>query len=65
MKIKSMMTIMLDDKERDRVIETKDMLNKLSEAIVKDPEGRAVFSANHLKTAADILDNILEGKELY
>ena len=65
MKIKSMLSIYLDERETEEAKKTQQLLYALSETIVNDSEGRAPFSANTLKTAADIVGNILKGEELY
>ena len=66
MEIKSLLTIKpKNEDERKEIAKAKDILNQIADLIETDTESRAVFSRNQLRSAADILNLILEGKELY
>lgn len=65
MKIANMLKVIIQRDEREELEKAKELLNKVAETILSDPEQKSLFSANRLKEAADVLDTILNGGELY
>lgn len=65
MKIENRLKVIINNDETEKLEETKKTLNEMAELILSDPERKSLFSANRLKEAADVLDNIINGNELY